>query len=240
MEELTWLNSQVHQKYPIEQKNLPADLIHSYQEKIALLNDEVRQLTEEVHQRDQELSQTKLNKQRSRSLEKVSNGTTDDGSRTRRGISVDGGENLREELNAAIEENRLFKSKIFKLEDQLNNFLVVSETKRSLLQVEHLPSGKGKSAAQIGRTIETNGRRNVERRSSDIHQEDRSVRDGTFVHHRSSLSDEMIHLIKENKSNETLSFDLQQTLHSSRWNKTVAFLIADHRDVVFTLICWRI
>ena len=139
MEELTWLNSQIHQKYSGEKSinhgHLPgdniSDLINSYQEKISSLNEEVMLLKDEIQQRDQELVQlqlqSKINKQRSRSLEKLSNENNDEGNRTRRGMSVDGGENLREELNTSIDENRLLKGKLLKLEDQLNNFVLVGQ-----------------------------------------------------------------------------------------------------------------
>lgn len=90
MEELTWFNSQLHQK--------------SATEKIARLNEELVQCREDLQQRDQELAQLKVSKEDNRSLEKISNGTNDDG-----------------------EEYRTLKKQSFQLEEQLKNSLLVPE-----------------------------------------------------------------------------------------------------------------
>ena len=108
-----------------------ADLMDSYQQKLALLHDEIGTLKQELGERDKELYQVRLQykilKQRSRSADRNSNSSDDssNGQRSRRGISVDGGGNLREQLDASNDEIRLLKNKLLRLEDELNNSLLV-------------------------------------------------------------------------------------------------------------------
>ncbi|CAF4104027.1 unnamed protein product, partial [Rotaria magnacalcarata] len=117
-----------------------SDLMNSYQQKISMLNDEISQLKQDVINRDSDLSQLRIQykilKQRSRSVDRTtnsnSNGDEDSGekdsNRYRRGVSVDGGGNLREQLDASFDEVRLLKNKILRLEDELNSSALEKET----------------------------------------------------------------------------------------------------------------
>jgi hypothetical protein len=148
MEELTWLNSNNHEKHvhtksprKLNNNNINgddiSDLMNSYQQKISILNEEINHLKQDVNQRDNEISQLhiqyKILKQRSRSVDRPSNSNlnnhlNDDGgkdNRSRRGVSVDGGGNLREQLDASMDEIRLLKNKLLRLEDELNNSVLV-------------------------------------------------------------------------------------------------------------------
>jgi chromosome segregation ATPase len=139
MEELTWLNTKnFHRKNSlnINNNNLDgndlSDLMNSYQQKISFLNNEVSNLKQDINDRDKEISQlrTQYNilKQRSRSVDRNSNSSDDNGNRIKRGVSVDGGGNLREQLEASSDEIRLLKNKLLRLEDELNNSVLEKET----------------------------------------------------------------------------------------------------------------
>ena len=150
MEELAWMNSNIQQRnlHPKSSNhgadNDISDLMNSYQQKFAILNEEINQLKEDVIHRDQELTQLRIQykilKQRSRSVDRTSNGSSsshssnDEGgnkennNRTRRGMSVDGGGNLREQLDSSFDEIRLLKNKLLRLEDELNNSVLEKET----------------------------------------------------------------------------------------------------------------
>lgn len=101
-----------------------SDLIDSYQQKIALLHQQIATLKENLTDREKEISQLK---QRSRSVDR--NGHFDEdfanSQRFRRGVSVDGGGNLRDQLEASADEIRLLKNKLLRVEDELNNSLLV-------------------------------------------------------------------------------------------------------------------
>jgi hypothetical protein len=144
MEELTWLNSNTNKKnlYIKSSTNINghgvSDLMNAYQQKISILNDEMDQLKQDITNRDNEISQLRIQykilKQRSRSADRTSNSNSnihvnDDGgkdsNRSRRGVSVDGGGNLREQLDASLDEIRLLKNKLFRLEDESNNSVLV-------------------------------------------------------------------------------------------------------------------
>lgn len=144
MEEVSWLNSNTNKRNIQKQSQSEtnghglSDLINSYQQKISILNDEISQLKQDIIHRDNELSQIRIQykilKQRSRSVDQPSNSnsnnnfdddTTKDSSRLKRGVSVDGGGNLREQLDASLDEIRLLKNKILRLEDELNNSALV-------------------------------------------------------------------------------------------------------------------
>ncbi|CAF1059346.1 unnamed protein product [Rotaria sordida] len=147
VEELTWLNSNTNKKNLNKKSSTNtnghdiSDLMNSYQQKISILNDEINQLKQDVINRDTELSQlriqNKILKQRSRSVERTINSNSNDYSnddggkdmnRLRRGVSVDGGGNLREQLDTAFDEIRLLKNKLLRLEDELNNSALEKET----------------------------------------------------------------------------------------------------------------
>ena len=130
-EEVTWLNA-----HPTELKRKTAtdspstDLINSYQQKITLLHEEISQLKDEIDDRDKELTnlrvQCKILKQRSRSVERNSNSTDENAQqRSKRGLSVETGGNLREQLEASNDEIRLLKNKLLRMEDELNNSVLV-------------------------------------------------------------------------------------------------------------------
>ena len=58
------------------------------------------------------------------------NNLNDDGNnRSRRGVSVDGGGNLREQLDTSLDEIRLLRNKLLRLEDELNNSVLVNQKK---------------------------------------------------------------------------------------------------------------
>jgi chromosome segregation ATPase len=143
MEELTWLNSKNfnHSKNSlnINNNNNPdgndlSDLMNSYQQKISSLNDEITNLKQDVIDRDKEISQLRIQykilKQRSRSVDRNSNSSDENENinRIKRGISVDGGGNLREQLEASSDEIRLLKNKLLRLEDELNNSVLEKES----------------------------------------------------------------------------------------------------------------
>ena len=134
MEELTWLNS----KHLKSAKNLDgeelSDLMNTYQEKISSLNEQITHLKVELLERDKEINQlrtqSKLFQQRSQSVDRTSDENTvnEQTNRFKRGISVDGGGNLREQLEASNDEIRLLKNKLLRLEDELNNSVLEKET----------------------------------------------------------------------------------------------------------------
>jgi chromosome segregation ATPase len=144
MEELTWVNSNTNKKN-LQMKSSTntnghdiSDLMSSYQQKISLLNDEINQLKQDIINRDNDISQLRIQykilKQRSRSVERTTNSNSNnhlcddngkDPNRLRRGVSVDGGGNLREQLDASSDEIRLLKNKLLRLEDELNNSVLV-------------------------------------------------------------------------------------------------------------------
>jgi len=144
MEELTWLNSKNfnHSKNSlnINNNNNPdgndlSDLMNSYQQKLSLLNDEISNLKQNVIDRDKEISQLRIQykilKQRSQSIDRNSNSSDENeniNNRIKRGISVDGGGNLREQLEASSDEIRLLKNKLLRLEDELNNSVLEKES----------------------------------------------------------------------------------------------------------------
>jgi regulator of replication initiation timing len=147
MEELSWINSNTTKKNLNKKSpsNLNghdiSDLMNSYQQKISILNDEINQLKQDIINRDNEMTQLRLQykilKQRSRSVDRTlnsnsNNSLNDDGgkdlNRSRRGVSVDGGGNLREQLDTSLDEIRLLKNKLLRLEDELNNSVLEKET----------------------------------------------------------------------------------------------------------------
>jgi hypothetical protein len=98
-------------------------------------------LKDDIINRDHETTQLRIQykilKQRSRSVDRTSNSNnnnnlnddgTKDSNRLRRGISVDGGGNLREQLDTSMDEIRLLKNKLLRLEDELNNSVLEKET----------------------------------------------------------------------------------------------------------------
>ena len=112
--------------------------MNSYQQKISILNDEINQLQQNVNNRDNEISQlriqNKILKQRSQSVDRTMNSNSmnqfndderKDSNRCKRGVSVDGGEDLRGQLDASFDEIRLLKNKLLRLEDELNNSALV-------------------------------------------------------------------------------------------------------------------
>jgi uncharacterized coiled-coil DUF342 family protein len=141
MEELTWLNNKHfnHSKNSINlnNENLDgselSDLMNSYQQKISFLHDEISGLKKDITDRDKEISQLRIQykilKQRSQSVDRSSDdNVNNDTNRFKRGISVDGGGNLREQLEASNDEIRLLKNKLLRLEDELNNSVLEKET----------------------------------------------------------------------------------------------------------------
>jgi len=147
MEELSWINSNTNKKNLHSKSSTNSnghdisDLMNSYQQKIAILNDEINQLKDDIINRDHETTQLRIQykilKQRSRSVDRTSNSNnnnnlnddgTKDSNRLRRGISVDGGGNLREQLDTSMDEIRLLKNKLLRLEDELNNSVLEKET----------------------------------------------------------------------------------------------------------------
>ena len=167
MEELTWLNSNINRSnvYVKSAANINghdiSDLMNAYQQKISILHDEMTQLKQDLTTRDNEISQLRIQykilKQRSRSVDRTSNSNNNvhsnddggkDGNRSRRGVSVDGGGNLREQLDASMDEIRLLKNKLLRLEDELNNSVLVNERKRSSLPSDGLFVGKGNAACE--------------------------------------------------------------------------------------------
>jgi hypothetical protein len=146
MEELSWINTNKKNSHSKSSTNSNghdvSDLMNSYQQKISILNEEIKQLKEDIINRDHETTQLRIQykilKQRSRSVDRTSNSnnnnyhSNDDGSkdsnRLRRGISVDGGGNLREQLDTSLDEIRLLKNKLLRLEDELNNSVLEKET----------------------------------------------------------------------------------------------------------------
>jgi regulator of replication initiation timing len=141
MEELTWLhakNAQAEKSEVLTDSNrndLP-DLMSSYQQKISVLNDEIYNLKNDVDDRDREIAQLRIQykilKQRSQSVDRnvhsSSNNDNNDLNRSKRGISVDAGGNLREQLDTSYDEIRLLKNKLIRLEDELNNCALEKET----------------------------------------------------------------------------------------------------------------
>lgn len=226
MEELAWMNSNINPKN-LHSKNSTnsnenglSDLMNSYQQKISILNEEINQLKEDVIHRDQDLTQLRIQykilKQRSRSVDRNSNSTTnnhsnDDGgkennNRARRGFSVDGGGHLREQLDTSLDEIRLLKNKLLRLEDELNNSALEKET--LLVKLDE------QSKKTIDQSI-----------NDDLHlftQKIGKYNENFFVYLSIlCILDDLIILIKENKTDEGLINDLQQILRSSRWNKTI-------------------
>jgi len=139
MEELTWLNAK-----NLTSKNSPninntngnnvSDLMNSYQQKISILNNEVSNLKKDIDDRDKEISQLRIQykilKQRSSSVDRSSNSSidSDNNHRSKRGVSVDGGGNLREQLDSSFDEIRLLKNKLLRLEDELHSSVLEKET----------------------------------------------------------------------------------------------------------------
>ncbi|CAF0924432.1 unnamed protein product [Rotaria sp. Silwood1] len=208
MEELTWLNSNASKKNLNKKSSTNinghdvSDLMNSYQQKISILNDEINQLKQDITNRDNELSQlriqNKILKQRSRSVDRTTNSNSnnysnDDGgkdsNRSRRGVSVDGGGNLREQLDTALDEIRLLKNKLLRLEDELNNSALEKET--LLVKLDE----------QSKQTVD-----------ATIHED---------LHLFTNKIDNLITFIKENKLDDKIINDLQQSLRSSRWNKQI-------------------
>ncbi|CAF3187019.1 unnamed protein product [Rotaria sp. Silwood2] len=204
MEELSWLNaknfnsknssnSNDNNNNNNNNENDLTDLMHTYQQKISLLNNEISNLKQDINNRDKELSQLrvqyKILKQRSRSADRNSNLSDDENNnnRSKRGVSVDGGENLREQLDASMDEIRLLKNKLLRSEDELNNATLEKE---SLLAKIDEQSKQG-----VDDTINKNLQ--------------------IFINKIETLTT----FIKENKINEKIVNDLQQILRSSRWNK---------------------
>ncbi|CAF4323427.1 unnamed protein product [Rotaria sp. Silwood2] len=204
MEELSWLNAKNFNSKNSSNSNDNnnnnnnngndlTDLMHTYQQKISLLNNEISNLKQDINNRDKELSQLrvqyKILKQRSRSADRNSNLSDDENNnnRSKRGVSVDGGENLREQLDASMDEIRLLKNKLLRSEDELNNATLEKE---SLLAKIDEQSKQG-----VDDTINKNLQ--------------------IFINKIETLTT----FIKENKINEKIVNDLQQILRSSRWNK---------------------
>ncbi|CAF1664164.1 unnamed protein product, partial [Adineta ricciae] len=202
MEELAWFNSNVNKTnlYLKSSTNVNghdiSDLMNAYQQKISILNDEMTQLKQDLTSRDNEISQLRIQykilKQRSRSVDRTSNGNNnnhgnDDGNRSRRGVSVDGGGNLREQLDASFDEIRLLKNKLLRLEDELNNSVLEKET----LLVK----------------LDEQSKQNV----GDAINEDLQL----FTDKINNL----ITFIKENKLDDKILTDLQQSLRPNRWSK---------------------
>jgi chromosome segregation ATPase len=140
IEELSWSNTHHHHmkhvhpssaSHSTEHSDDLTDLMNSYQQKLSLLHEEISTLKQDIDERDKEVEQLrvqcKILKQRSRSADRNTNSSDDanNNQRSRRGISVDGGGNLREQLEASIDENRLLKNKLLRLEDELNGSVVV-------------------------------------------------------------------------------------------------------------------
>jgi chromosome segregation ATPase len=136
MEELTWVNAHNHLKNSTNTINNQnghdlSDLMNSYQQKISFLHDEISGLKLDIDNRDRDISQLRIQykilKQRSQSADRNANSSEDNenNNRLRRGISVDGGGNLREQLDASFDEIRLLKNKLLRLEDELHNSVLV-------------------------------------------------------------------------------------------------------------------
>ena len=147
MEELNWTNANANKRNSQSKSSTNSngqevsDLMNSYQQKISILNEEISQLKDDIVNRDHETTQLRIQykilKQRSRSVDRSTNSTNNnysnddagkDPNRLRRGISVDGGGNLREQLDASSDEIRLLKNKLLRLEDELNNSVLEKET----------------------------------------------------------------------------------------------------------------
>lgn len=138
MEELSWLNAKnlsVKNSSNLNMNNNNngndfSDLMNSYQQKISSLNNEILNLKQDINNRDKELSQIRLQykilKQRSRSADRNDDSVNND--RSRRGVSVEGGENLREQLATSLDEIRLLKNKLLRSEDDLNNVTLEKES----------------------------------------------------------------------------------------------------------------
>ncbi|CAF3784029.1 unnamed protein product [Adineta steineri] len=208
MEELTWVNSNTNKNNPylkssanINGQDL-SDLMNAYQQKISILHDEMNQVKEDLNNRDNEIAQLRIQykilKQRSRSVEKTSNSNSNisfiddggkDGNRSRRGVSVDGGGNLREQLDASFDEIRLLKNKLSRLEDELNTTVLEKQT---LLVKLDEQSKKG---------------------GDDTINED--------LHLFTNKIDNLITCIKENKIDDKILTDIQQSLRPARWNKPI-------------------
>lgn len=142
MEELTWLNSKsfsTKNSLHLSNNNLDgndlSDLMNTYQQKISSLNDEISNFKDDIDTRDKEISQLRIQikvlKQRSQSLERDLNSSDENGNnnnRFKRGVSVDAGGNLREQLEASADEIRLLKNKLLRLEDELNSSVIEKES----------------------------------------------------------------------------------------------------------------
>lgn len=128
MEELAWLNSKKTQSNEKDFSNV----MSSYQEKMTSLNDEIYRLKQDVLDRDKELSQIRIQykilKQRSQSVERTSDDNMTNTNRFKRGVSVESGGNLREQLDASNDEIRLLKNKLLRLEDELNSTVLEKES----------------------------------------------------------------------------------------------------------------
>jgi len=140
-EELTWLNA--HRTSTISSTS--NDLINSYQQKISILHEEISHLKENLDERDRELTnvkvQCKILKQRSRSVERNSNGNEENSAqRSKRGLSVETGGNLREQLEASTDEIRLLKNKLLRMEDELNSSVLEKESLLAKLEEKNLDS----------------------------------------------------------------------------------------------------
>ncbi|CAF4850775.1 unnamed protein product, partial [Rotaria sp. Silwood1] len=209
MEELSWLNtknfnpknsSNSNDNNNNNHGNDFSDLMQTYQQKISLLNIEISNLKQDINNRDKELSQLRIQykilKQRSRSAdrnsnlsddENINNNNNNNNNRSKRGVSVDGGENLRGQLDASLDEIRLLKNKLLRFEDELNNATLEKE---SLLAKIDEQSKQG-----VDDTINKNLQ--------------------IFMNKIETLTT----FIKENKINEKIFNELQQSIRSSRWNK---------------------
>ncbi|CAF1635286.1 unnamed protein product, partial [Adineta ricciae] len=140
MEEITWLNlknnsSKLPEIVTNNHRNDLSDLMTSYQQKISALNDEIYNLKNDVDDRDREISQLRIQykilKQRSQSVDRngYSSGENENHTnRSKRGVSVDAGGHLREQLDASQDEIRLLKNKLLRLEDELNSSVMEKET----------------------------------------------------------------------------------------------------------------
>ncbi|CAF3266020.1 unnamed protein product [Rotaria socialis] len=222
MEELTCLNSKKNKRNNQKQYSTDtdghdvSDLMNSYQQKISVLNDEINQLKQDVINRDSDLSQlriqNKILKQRSRSVDRTTNSNSNDDedsggkdpNRYRRGVSVDGGGNLREQLDASLDEVRLLKNKILRLEDELNSSALEKET--LLVKLDN------QSKQGVDDTIHEDLRIFTDKTGKyclvyNLHQYMR-----IFV-------DNLIASIKDTKVDGKIINDLQQSLRSSRLNK---------------------
>jgi hypothetical protein len=214
MEELSWLHTKnVKPKNSSNVNNNVngndlSDLMNSYQQKISFLNDEISNLKQDVNDRDKDISQLRIQykilKQRSRSADKNSNSSDDNNSnRSKRGVSVDGGGNLREQLDSSFDEIRLLRNKLLRSEDELNNSVLEKET--LLAKIDE----------QSKQGLDQNISKDLKIFTDKIGKLDFNVIK-KFIY---ILIETLTIFIKENKIDEKIVGDLQQLLRSSRWSK---------------------